>query len=50
MIYGMIASARQYILANLMLLQVDSEGLIVRDTTACLTIYWEKLVDNVAEQ
>jgi hypothetical protein len=37
-IYGMIASAQQHILANLMLLQIDSEGLIVKDTTACLTI------------
>jgi hypothetical protein len=50
MIHGMIASARQHILANLMLLQVDSEGSIVRDTTACPTIHWEKLVDNAAEQ
>jgi hypothetical protein len=38
MIYSMIASARQHILANLMLLQIDSEGLIAKDTTACLTI------------
>jgi hypothetical protein len=46
----MIASARQHILANLMLLQVDSEGSIARDTTACPTINWGKLVDNAAEQ
>jgi hypothetical protein len=50
MIYGMIASAQQYILANLMLLQIDSEGLIARDTTACPMIDWGKLVDNAAEQ
>ena len=49
MIHGMIASARQHILANLMLLQMDSEGSIARDTTACPTIDWGKLVDNVAE-
>jgi superfamily II DNA helicase RecQ len=50
MIHGMIASARQHILANLMLLQIDSEGSIARDTTACPTIDWGKLVDNAAEQ
>jgi hypothetical protein len=37
-IHGMIASARQHILANLMLLQIDSKGLIAKDITACLTI------------
>jgi hypothetical protein len=46
----MIASAQQHILANLMLLQIDSEGLIAKDTTACLTINWGNLVDNAAEQ
>jgi superfamily II DNA helicase RecQ len=50
MIHGMLASARQHILANLMLLQVDSEGSIARNTTACPTIDWGKLVDNAAEQ
>ena len=50
MIHGMIASARQHILANLMLLQIDSEGSVARDTTACPTIDWGKLVDNAAEQ
>jgi hypothetical protein len=38
MIYGMIASARQQIIADLMLLQVDSEGGIAPNTTACLAI------------
>jgi hypothetical protein len=33
-----------------MLLQIDSEGSIARDTTACPTIDWRKLVDNAAEQ
>jgi superfamily II DNA helicase RecQ len=50
MIHGMIASARQHILANLMLLQIDSEGSVATDTTACPTIDWGKLVDNAAEQ
>jgi hypothetical protein len=50
MIHGMIASAQQHILANLMLLQMDSEGSVARDTTACPTIDWGKLVDNAAEQ
>ncbi|OAK93354.1 hypothetical protein IQ06DRAFT_200927, partial [Phaeosphaeriaceae sp. SRC1lsM3a] len=50
MIHGMIASARQHILANLMLLQIDREGSVARDATACPTIDWGKLVDNAAEQ
>jgi hypothetical protein len=50
MIHGMIASARQHILANLMLLQIDNEGSVARDTTAYPTIDWGKLVDNAAEQ
>jgi hypothetical protein len=33
-----------------MLLQVDSEGAVVENTTALLTIDWRKLVDNAAEQ
>jgi hypothetical protein len=49
-IYSILASAQQYILANLMLLQVNSEGSIARNTTVCPTINWGKLVDNAAEQ
>jgi hypothetical protein len=50
MIYGMMTSARQQMLLDLMLLQVDGEGGIALNTTACLAIYWDKLVDNAAEQ
>ncbi|CAN9175108.1 unnamed protein product [Alternaria alternata] len=49
MIHGIIASARQQIMADLMLLQVDGEGGIAPNTTACLAIDWERLVDNGAE-
>jgi hypothetical protein len=50
MIHGMIASARQHMLAKLMLLQVDGEGSIVKGTTPCPVIDWGRLVDNAAEQ
>jgi hypothetical protein len=50
MIHGMIASARQHILKKLLLLQVDSEGSIVKNTTLCPVIDWKKLVDNAAER
>jgi hypothetical protein len=50
MIHGMMASARQQMLSDLMMLQVDSEGEIIPNTTACPVIHWEKLVDNAAEQ
>lgn len=50
MIHGMIESARQHVLSELMLLQVDSEGAVVENTTALLTIDWRTLVDNAAEQ
>ena len=38
MIHGMIASARQQMMADLMLLQVDGEGGIAPNTTACPAI------------
>jgi hypothetical protein len=38
-IYSIIASARQQILLDLMLLQVDSKGEIAANTTACPAIY-----------
>jgi superfamily II DNA helicase RecQ len=50
MVHGMIAGARQHVLSELMLLQVDSEGAVVENTTALPTIDWRKLVDNAAEQ
>jgi hypothetical protein len=50
MIHGMIASARQHVVSTLMLLQVDSEGAVVEDTTPLPAIDWGKLVDNAAEQ
>jgi superfamily II DNA helicase RecQ len=50
MIHGMMASARQQILSDLMLLQVDSEGGIAANTTACPAIHWDRLVDNAAEK
>jgi hypothetical protein len=34
----MIAGARQHVLSELMLLQVDSEGAVVENTTALPTI------------
>jgi hypothetical protein len=49
MVHGMIASARQQMLASLMLLQMDGEGGIAADTTACPAIHWDRLVDNGAE-
>jgi hypothetical protein len=50
MIHGMMAGARQQMMSDLMLLQVDGEGGITPNTTACPAIHWEKLVDNAAEQ
>ena len=50
MIHGKIASARQQILKELMLLQLDDEGVVEKGTTACPVIDWGKLVDNAAEQ
>jgi hypothetical protein len=50
MVHGMIASARQHVLGELMLLQVDSEGAVVEGTTPLPTIDWGTLVDNAAEQ
>jgi hypothetical protein len=50
MIHGMIASTRQLILTDLLLLQVDSEGAVVENTTELPVIYWGQLVDNAAEQ
>ncbi|KAL5371306.1 hypothetical protein DPSP01_014356 [Paraphaeosphaeria sporulosa] len=49
MIHGMIASARQQMMTDLMLLQVDGEGGVALNTTACPAIDWERLVDNGAE-
>jgi hypothetical protein len=39
MIHGMMASARQQMLLDLMLLQVDGEGGIALNTTACPAIH-----------
>jgi hypothetical protein len=50
MIHSMMASAWQQMLLDLMLLQVDGEGGIAPNMTACPAIYWDKLVDNAAEQ
>jgi len=50
MIHGLIASARQHVLRELMLLQIDSEGAVVENTTPLPTIDWARLVDNAAEQ
>ncbi|KAH7074972.1 hypothetical protein BKA63DRAFT_414993, partial [Paraphoma chrysanthemicola] len=50
MIHGMIASARHQILNELMLLQVDNEGVVAKSTTALPVIDWGRLVDNAAEQ
>ncbi|PVH90690.1 hypothetical protein DM02DRAFT_485853, partial [Periconia macrospinosa] len=49
MIHGAIASARQHLLKELMLLQVNDEGEVVPGTTALPAIYWDRLVDNPAE-
>ena len=46
----MIASTRQQILQDLLLLQVDSEGMVAKKTTALPMIDWGRLVDNAAEQ
>jgi hypothetical protein len=50
MIHGMIASARHQILKELMLLQVDNEGVVANSMTALPVIDWGRLVDNAAEQ
>ncbi|KAI1676246.1 Superfamily II DNA helicase [Pyrenophora tritici-repentis] len=50
MVHGMIASTRQDMLKQLLLLQLDSEGDVVPETTPCPAIYWDKLVDNAAAQ
>jgi hypothetical protein len=50
MVYRIIVSARQQILLDLILLQVDSEGGIAANRTACPAIYWDRLVDNAAEK
>jgi hypothetical protein len=50
MIRGMIASARHQILKELMLLQVDNEGVVANNTTTLPVIDWGRLVDNAAEQ
>jgi hypothetical protein len=49
MVHGMVASARQQMLASLMFLQVDGEGSVAAETTACPAIHWDRLVDNAAE-
>ena len=50
MVHGMIASTRQDMLKQLLLLQLDSEGDVMPETTLCPAIYWDKLVDNAAAQ
>ncbi|KAL6154872.1 hypothetical protein ACJQWK_01010 [Exserohilum turcicum] len=50
MVHGMIASTRQDMLKQLLLLQLDSEGDVMPETTPCPAIYWDKLVDNAAAQ
>ncbi|KAH8710234.1 hypothetical protein GQ44DRAFT_813477 [Phaeosphaeriaceae sp. PMI808] len=50
MIHGMIASARQQILKELMLLQVDGKGVVAENTTALPVIDWGRLMDNAAER
>ncbi|KAL6155692.1 hypothetical protein ACJBU6_05896 [Exserohilum turcicum] len=50
MVHGMIASTRQDMLKQLLLLQLDSEGEVVPETTPYPAIYWDKLVDNAAAQ
>ncbi|USP79366.1 hypothetical protein yc1106_06640 [Curvularia clavata] len=50
MVHGMIASTRQDMLKQLLLLELDSEGEVVPGTTPCPAIYWDKLVDNAAQR
>jgi len=50
MIHGMVASTRQALLKDLMLLQVDGEGGIREGTTPLPAMDWERLVDNPAER
>lgn len=50
MIHGTVASVRQRLMNELMLLQVDDEGGIVPGTTKLPVIHWDRLVDNPAEQ
>ncbi|KAL6168131.1 hypothetical protein ACJQWK_05789 [Exserohilum turcicum] len=50
MVHGMIASTRQDMLKQLLLLQLDAEGEVMPGTTPCPAIYWDKLVDNAAAQ
>jgi superfamily II DNA helicase RecQ len=50
MVHGMVASSRQHLLTELMLLQVDDEGKAIDNTTALPAIHWDQLVDNPAER
>ncbi|KAF1955660.1 hypothetical protein CC80DRAFT_415022 [Byssothecium circinans] len=50
MIHGMVTSARRQLMEALMLLQVNEEGSVVPGTTTLPKIYWDRLVDNPAEQ
>jgi hypothetical protein len=50
MVHGMIASTRQDMLKNLLLLQLDGEGIVDPKTTPCPDIYWDQLVDNPANE
>lgn len=50
MIHGVIARARQHLMKTLLLLQVNDEGEVIPSTTALPLIYWDRLVDNPAEQ
>ena len=50
MVHRMIASTRQDMLKKLLLLQLDSEGEIMLETTPCPVIYQEKLVNNMVVQ
>ncbi|KAL6161925.1 hypothetical protein ACJQWK_11941 [Exserohilum turcicum] len=50
MVHGMIATARQQILQELLLLKLDSKGIVDPTTTPCPVLYWDKLRDNAAER
>jgi len=50
MVHGMIASSRQHLLKELMLLQVDDEGKVMDNSTTLPAIHWDQLVDNAAER
>ena len=49
MIHGLVAETRQQLVGKLMLREIDDEG-DVTDSVPLPTIYWDKLVDNPAEQ